>query len=178
MWIPNISTCFVTACVFFTMQSLADIAREEAERRQLLEQQGIEGRIIERRDAGSAPKENQAKALRPSDGQKKASTENAFPKSQASVRRYRAALQKLDRRIRQEEERLVLKRVRLEENRWALPKTGRLSTRSQAADTQERLQKEIDELQIKLKGLRLEREETYEEGRKAGFLPGELEGKN
>jgi hypothetical protein len=168
----------MTACVFLAMQSLADIAREEAERRQQLERQGIEGKVIERRDTQSAPKGNQAKAPQPTEGQKKISAGNASPKSQTSLPRYRAALQRLDRRIRQEEERLELKRVRLGENRWSLPGSGRLSTRSRTADTQERLQKEIDELQIKLKELRQEREETYDEGRKAGFLPGELEGKS
>jgi hypothetical protein len=159
------------------MQSLADVAREEAERRKLLEQQGIEEKIIDRNAIPSAPKEHPAKTTPPSQRQTKASIEKASPGSQVSVRRLRTALQKLDRAIRQDEERLALKRARSEESRWALPKTGRLSAKSRTTDTQERLQKEIDELQIKLKELRLERDETYEEGRKAGFLPGELEGK-
>jgi hypothetical protein len=177
MRIPNIKLCSMTVCVLLNMQSLTDIAREEAERRQRLEQQGIEGKIIEINEASSAQKEHQANAPVSAERQKKTSTENASPKNQATVRRFRSALQKLDRRIRQEEERLAPKRARLEESRWALPKTGRLSTQSRTTDTQERLQKEIDELQIKLKELRQEREETYEEGRKAGLLPGELDGK-
>jgi hypothetical protein len=39
------------------------------------------------------------------------------------------------------------------------------------------LQREIDELESKLKRIRRERQEIYEEGRKAGFLPGELDGR-
>jgi hypothetical protein len=167
----------MTACVLMSMQSLADIAREEAERRQGLEQQGIEEKIINRPAVPSVPKERQAKAPASSERQKKPSTENASSKNQATVRRFRVALQKLDRRIRQEEEHLALKRARSEESRWPLPKIGSLSTQSRTTNTQERLQKDIDELQIKLKELRQEREETYEEGRKAGILPGELEGK-
>jgi hypothetical protein len=167
----------MTACVLISMQSLTDIAREEAERRQRLEQQGIEEKIIERPAVPSVPRERQAKAPASSERQKKPSAENASPKSQATVHRYRATLQKLDRAIRLEEERLSIKRARLEESRWPLPKIGPLSTRNRTPDTQERLQKEIDELQIKLKELRQERKETYEEGRKAGLLPGELEGK-
>jgi hypothetical protein len=167
----------MTACVFLGMQSLADVAREEAERRQQLEQQGIEAKIIEMHSVPSASQEHQTKAPLSPERQKKTSTENAFSKNPTIVRRFRSALQKLDRRIRQEEERLAVKRARLKESRWTLPKTGRLSARSQTADTNEQLQKEIDELQIKLKELHLEREETYEEGRKAGLLPGELEGK-
>jgi hypothetical protein len=173
----NIKSCCMMACVFLGMQSLSDVAREEAERRQRLEQQGIEGKIIEGKSVPSAPKEHQTHAPPPSGRQTKASGENASPKNLATIRRFRAALQKLDRAIRQDEERLALKVARLEENRWALPKTGRLSARSRTTDTQDKLKKEIDELQIKLKELRLEREETYEQGRKAGFLPGELEGK-
>jgi hypothetical protein len=164
--------------MILSMQSLADIAREEAERRQLLEQQGIEAKIIERKEAPSAQKEHQSKALPLAGESKRSSTEKVSAKNQATARRFRVALQKLDRRIRQEEDRLVSLRARLEKSRWALPQIGRLSIQNRTADTQERLQKEIDELQIKIKELRLERDETYEEGRKAGILPGELEGKN
>jgi hypothetical protein len=177
MRIPNIKLCGMTLCVLLNMQSLSDIAREEAERRQWLEQQGIEEKIIERNEAPSAQKERQANASASAERQKKTSIENASPKNQAIVRRFRSALQKLDRRIRQEEERLAPKQSRLEESRWTLSKTGRLSTHSRTTDTQERLQKEIEELQLKLKELHRERDETYEEGRKAGLLPGELEGK-
>jgi hypothetical protein len=177
MRIPNIKLCGMTVCVLLNMQSLTDIAREEAERRQRLEQQGIEEKIIERKEAPSAQEEHRIKAPASSERQKKPSAENDSSKNQATVRRFRAALQKLDRRIRQEEERLAPKRARLEESRWVLPKTGRLSTQNRIIDSRERLQKEIDDLQIKLKELRQEREETYEEGRKAGILPGELDGK-
>jgi predicted RNase H-like nuclease (RuvC/YqgF family) len=168
----------MTACVLLSMQSLADIARKEAERRQWLEQQGIEGKTFERYDVPSASKKNQAKAPPPSEKPKKPSTGSVSPESRVPVGKYRTALQKLDREIRQDEQHLTLLKSRLEKSRWALPKIGRLTTQNRSDDTEARLQKEIEELQIKLKELRLERSETYEEGKKAGFLPGELEGRN
>ena len=42
---------------------------------------------------------------------------------------------------------------------------------------QRRLREQIEELEIKLKYMREERRENYEMGRKAGYLPGDLEGK-
>jgi len=164
-----IQSCFLMVYAFLNMQSLADIARKEADRRQGLEQQGIEGKIFERYNAPSVPQ--------PLEGQKKVSTKSTTLKSRVSVKQFRTQLQKLDRQIRQDEDRLALKQARLVAGRWALPKTGRLSTQNRTADEEARLQKEIDELKVKLKELHLEREEVYEEGRKAGFLPGELEGK-
>jgi hypothetical protein len=167
----------MTACLFLGMQSLTDIAQEEAKRRQLLEQQGIEGKVVDGNALPSVAAENPAKAKAPSEKPKKDSSESSSSKKRASVQKYRAALQKLDRQIRQDEDRLALAQVRLKESRWTLPKSGRLLAGNRTADAEARLQKEIDEWQMKLKELRREREETYEEGRKAGFLPGELEGK-
>jgi uncharacterized protein (UPF0335 family) len=39
------------------------------------------------------------------------------------------------------------------------------------------LREEIEDLELKLKRLQQERSEVYAEGKKAGFLPGELSGK-
>jgi hypothetical protein len=168
----------LATCLALGMQSLGDVAREEAERRRLLEQQGIEGKVIEENAAKSTSKENRASLTDPSENPKKAPAERASSKGRVSARNYRTELQKLDRTIRQNEERLQLLRTRLQAAQWALPKTRKLSTSTRTIDTQERLQKEIDELQIKLKELRRERMETYEEGRKTGLLPGELEGRS
>jgi len=176
MRIFNARSCCLAACMFVGMQSLADIAREEAERRRLVEQEGIESRVIEGRAARKDP-DARTESSQSSERPKGFTTDKPSSGSQISARSYRARLQKLDRAIRQEDERLELKRKRLESERWALPKTGRLSARSKSADVQERLQSEIEELQIKLRELRRERSETWEEGRKAGFLPGELEGR-
>jgi len=45
------------------------------------------------------------------------------------------------------------------------------------ASPQDRLRDRIDDVAIKLKQLQDERFETYEAGKKAGFLPSELEGR-
>ena len=156
------------------MQSLADVAREEAERRRLLEQQGIEGKVFDGDAAQLAPNGNLTISTTPSALPKKERI--ASPKGQTSARSYRTALQKRDRAIRQAEERLESRRARLQAGRWALP-SGRASGRNRTTDTESRLQEEIEDLQAKLKELRQERAEIYEEGRKAGFLPGELDGK-
>ena len=69
------------------------------------------------------------------------------------------------------------KRARLQTEKRANFKSGKASKGAGAENLQNRLQAEIKELQIKLKQLRDERFEVYEAGKRAGFLPGELEGK-
>jgi hypothetical protein len=154
-----------------------DVAREEGERRKRLEEQGIEGRVLDENAAGLA---------RP--GNITTSTERAAPvhmpsvrsdplKGQGSVRSYRSALQKLDRSIQQNEAQLTAKRARMHAEKRANFKSGKASKGAGANDPQRRLQAEIEALEIKLKQLRDERFESYEAGKRAGFLPGELEGK-
>jgi hypothetical protein len=178
MIIRSIKSYSLAACLALGMQSLADIARQEAERRRLLEQQGVEGKVIEEQIAQPAHGENGAALINPSEKQKTTPADRVFPKGRVSKRDYRAELQKLDRAIRQNEERLHLARTRLQAEQRALPKTNKLSASSRTTNPQERLQKEINELQIKLKELHRERTEVYEEGKKAGLLPGELEGRS
>ncbi len=88
----------------------------------------------------------------------------------------RATLQKLDREILRGEERLTLLRARMESARWQLPKVGKIS-RSNNASLSERLRVQIQDLEAKVRQWRRERYETYDVGRKAGYLPGELDGK-
>jgi hypothetical protein len=170
-------SCCIAAFIVLGTQSLADIAREEAERRKLLEQQGIEGKVIESNPASNPSNGSQTISTIPSAESRGKSTRAASRKGQPSVHSFRNALKKLDRTIRQEERRLESRRARLQAERWAPPKVGKLSSRNQSEDTQNRLRAEIEELQLKLKELRRERAEIYDEGKKAGFLPGELEGK-
>jgi hypothetical protein len=170
-------SCWSAAFLILCMQSLADIAREEAERRKLLEQQGIEGKVVEGDAAHLAPNGNLTVSTVASTGSKKPSSQISSQKDKASLRSFRSALQKLDRAIRKDEDRLKSLRARLQAERWAPPKIGRVSSRDQTTDSQDRLKSEIEELQISLKRLREERFEIYESGKKAGFLPGELDGK-
>jgi predicted RNase H-like nuclease (RuvC/YqgF family) len=167
----------MAVCVVMLMQSLADIARREAARRKLLDEQGIEGKVIEGNPVASSSRGNLTLSTPAPAAPQETSKRGASSKSQPALRPFRNALQKLDRTIRQEEKRLETRRTRLQAERWAPPKAGKVTSRNQSEDIQNRLREEIEELQLKLKELRRERAEIYDEGKKAGFLPGELEGK-
>jgi hypothetical protein len=160
-----------------SMQSLADVARKEAERRKLLEEQGIEGKVIEEDAARLASDGSLTLSMPSASPPKNLSRRPVSQKNQPSLRTFRARLETLDRSIQKDEERVRLLQARIKAERWAPPKAGRVSRRANSADSQSRLQQQIEELQIKLKHLRQERSETYDAGKKAGFLPGELEGK-
>ncbi len=88
-------------------------------------------------------------------------------------------LQKLDQAIRKEERQLALKREKLEAGRRTLPGPGPLDARSGGwkREARERLEAEIREIGERLVELRRARADCYDEGRKAGFLPGELDGR-
>jgi hypothetical protein len=162
--------------VVFWMQSLADVAREEAERRKQIDQQGIEVKVFESNNS-LASKGNQTTSTSPRPVSLQNETSSDSRKNRATLKSYRSALQKLDRAIRQDETQLELLRTRLRSEKWALPKVGRISRNSPAADNQAKLQSQIEALQIKLEQARQERMEIYQAGKKDGYLPGELDGK-
>ncbi len=140
-----------------------------------LDEQGIEGKAITADEAQSAAIGHVTVFTRAGLTEPKRAKESGASREHKSVRSYRAALQKLDRAIRQTEERLESRQIRLRSLRWDLPKPGR--GRSDSGNSQSRLQQEIEDLQRKLEPLRQERSEVYEDGKRAGFLPGELSGK-
>ncbi len=157
-------------------QSLAEAARKEAQRRKALEQQGVEGKVV---SAGPAPA---ARTAEPAATERRATPragadQAGLSRTRVSLRSLRTALQKLDRDIRQSEDRLSSLRARMEAEKWKLPKVGRSSRVSASSSAGERLRVQIQDLEAKLKRLRSERYDTYEAGRKAGYLPGELDGK-
>jgi predicted RNase H-like nuclease (RuvC/YqgF family) len=158
-------------------QSLAEIARREGERRMQLDQLGIEGKVIDGNPEQLAPKGNLTVFTPKSPAHKDTPTSSASPKSKPSIRSLRTKLQKLDREIKKGEDSIEMLRTRLHEARWALPKIGKVKEDNQNVALQRRLREQIEELEIKLKYMREERRENYEMGRKAGYLPGDLEGK-
>lgn len=151
-------------------QSLADMARKEAERRKGLER--IEEKVIE---GGSptqlAPGGNLTTSSSPSKGSRR---QRLAGEARASPGPIRNRIRKLDREIAETDERIAALRSRIERERWAPTKAGR---RSQTKDSPERLRTQLQELELRRKRLGQERLETYDQGRKAGFLPGELDGK-
>lgn len=173
----RIRSCSLVFLLMLNMQSLVDVARDEAERRKRLEEQGIEARVIDGNAAGLPRQGNITTSTEPDAAVKIPSTRSDLLKDQGSVRSYRSALQKLDRAIQQNEAQQASKRARMQAEKWANLKSGKASKGTGGENPQIRLQAEIDALQIKLKQLRDERFEVYEAGKKAGFLPGELEGK-
>lgn len=170
-------TCLVTAVVFWGLQSLADIASEEARRRKLLSQSGVEAKVIGA-DSDSICLTRSLTVSTPSSTKSdKKPAQAASSKSRPAIRSFQTALKKLDKAIRKEEEKIQKLHERLRKERWALPKVGRVSGSGLNEEDRARLQAEIEELELKLKQLRRERTATFDDGRKAGYLPGELEGK-
>ncbi len=158
-------------------QSLADVARKENERRTRLEEQGIEGKIIEGNGENLAPNGNLTVFTLGSPAPKNTPVASDSRKDGPSIRALRSKLRKLDREIKQGKERIELLRTRLHAARWALPKVGKVKGSNQNLELQKRIKEQMEELDMKLEYLREERREIYEEGKKAGYLPGELEGK-
>ncbi len=156
-------------------QSLADAARKEAERRLKVDQQGVPVRRIESADLTRVAS---AGAISVSSPELHASLSNARePRAEprASLRSFQARLQKLDRDIAQAEERLKLLRARADAERWAPTKSAKGSRGSGSSPVQDQLRWQILETEGKLADLRRDRSDTFQAGRKAGYLPGELE---
>jgi predicted RNase H-like nuclease (RuvC/YqgF family) len=160
---------------YLPAQSLAEVARREAERRRELDRQGVEAKVIDGDAARLAPNGNVITSS-PVPGLREPDDRRG-PASRDRSRSYRSRIRRLDREIRSAEDRVEALRERLRKERWALPKVGRLSRSSGAANSQERLQGQISALDSKVKQLRRERREVWDEGRRAGFQPGELDGK-
>jgi hypothetical protein len=168
----------MVAFLFLGMQSLSDVAREETERRRLLEQQGIEAKVIVRDSGQRAVNGTIRQEKVPSSTSAKASASSKTNKDRGSARNYRSALQRLDKAILKEEGRLKVRCERLQSMQGVPPRfsTSR-ADRNQTSNNITRLQSEIEDIEENLKQLRQERMEKYEEGLKEGFLPGELDGK-
>jgi len=168
---PRLKSCCLTVLFAFCLQSLADIAREEAERRRRLEQEGIGAKVIDTIPPESAQNGNVSISTSPLPAApKKSSGASGSAREQKSARSFRTALQKLDKAIRQNESKLESRRARLHSERRK-PAGGR-ETRAQ-----DRLEEEIESLEMKLNELRRERSEIYGAGIREGLLPGELDGK-
>ena len=177
MRVANFKSCSLAFLLMFNLQSLVDVAREEGERRKRLEEQGIEARVLDENAVGLARQGNITTSTEPAASVHMPSARSDSSKGQGSVRSYRSALQKLDRAIQQNEAQLAAKRARLQTEKRANFQIGKASKGAEEEKQKIRLQAEIEALQIKLKQLRDERFEAYEAGKRAGFLPGELEGK-
>jgi hypothetical protein len=160
-------------------QTLAEAALREAERRQKLDQQGVLAKRIEATDPGLLAPGGAISTFSPGPGLAlplpTAATQKTEPR--ASLRSFQTRLQKLDRDIRQTEERIKLLRARADAERWTSIKTGKGSRGSAISSAAEQLRWQISELELKLADWRRERSDVFQAGRKAGYLPGELDGR-
>jgi len=177
--------CLLTACIAVAlvsdsavaMESLVDAARREAERRNKIEQLGIEEKVIEGHGACSS-REGNVSIFSSIEVQ----TENPEPVSssstnRSSLRRYRAALKKMDQKIRKDEARLKKLEDRLQSLKERNRRIANPSKLGGNLESQNRTLEQIDNLRADLKQQRKERAEVYDSGKKDGFLPGELDGK-
>lgn len=159
-------------------QSLGELGRKEAERRKNLEERGVQCKVIEGGDPARLARNGNLSTSAPARG-KRNNTASVSPRSAASrsVASFRTALQRLDRQIRQLEDRVSLLDRRAQTERWAPPPVGRISRSGVSAGSEQRIRHEIEDLEIRLRSLKAERLETYDAARRAGFLPGEIDGK-
>jgi hypothetical protein len=157
-------------------QSLGDVARREAERRRKLEQEGKAGKTIADQDLACHGRNGNITLSRPDPPPRQTPSPSSGP-GPRSAASFQNRLRSLDRQIRQTEDKIAFSRERLARERWAPPRTDRLSRRRGTDSSEERLRWQIRSLENKLKSLRQERREVYDAGRKAGLLPGELDGK-
>jgi len=170
----------LTACLLAIpqaqAQSLADAARKEAERRRQLAEQGVEGKVIEANGSGQRST-GSLTTFNPGAGQSARPGTVKEAKNRASLSTYRNQLRKLDREILECEERQSLLRRQAEAERWSLPKSGRRGGAAGSESPREKLLRQAEELEARLKRLRRQRLEVREDARKAGYLPGEIDGK-
>jgi len=151
-------------------QSLADLAKKEAERRKLLEKRGVKAKVITREDLRSGTGNiSQFSRL------EKHSPKGGKPRPRGSVKSYRNRLKKLDRDIRAAEGRIRLLRLRMAAEKRSRDLTIRTGRSARQNSNQDRLHWQILELEAKLKQSKRDRSDTFRAGIKAGFLPGELE---
>ena len=143
-------SCCVAIFVVLGMQSLVEIARQEAERRKRLEQQGIEGKVFEGNPVPSDSNVNVTVWTDPPETPEKTSTREDSSKKKTSPRSFRTAIQKLDRLIKENKDRLKSRRARLQSARWSISTTGRSSGRSKTADSPDKLQRPPDPLNISI----------------------------
>ena len=161
-------------CAAFDLQSLAEAARKEAERRQGLSRQDLKVKRFETCDLAqlapggtislSSPRSDAALPLAA-----------AKPPPRPSLFSFQSRLQKLDRDILQAEDNLKQLQARAESERWSPARAAKGSGGFVLSSSAGQLASQIQELEAKLVRLRLDRSNTFLDGRKAGFLPGELE---
>jgi hypothetical protein len=157
-------------------QSLAEAARREAERRRQLAERGVESRTIALDGRATSKQGSEATQTRRS-GRDNVTAPAKNSRGRGSANSFRDRLQKLEREISECDERYRKTLQLAQAEKWSLPKVLRSGRSQSSSEPLERLKKQSEELAAKLKRLKRQRLDAYEAGRKAGYLPGELDGK-
>jgi len=152
--------------------SLAELARREAERRKEVERTGVAVKEIRSADVHttSTTGGRAAEAGRKDHGDVSI-TRGA---DGGSLRAYRATLERLAREIRVTDERLAALRRRLD---LEMKKQSTIIGGRRDGSAADKLRAQAGDLEQKLRRLQGERRIAYEEGRRAGWQPGELDGR-
>jgi len=158
-------------------QSLADAARAEAERRERVRQLGIEETVIEGNGGCYSGEGNVTLLDPPRTGRTETASAGTSSKDRGSLNRIRSQLQKLDRSIRKEEARLKKLQDRIGVLRRDNLRISDISRIPANEESKRKTLEEIAELEDKLRTLKRERADIYDEGRREGYLPGELQGR-
>ena len=163
--------------IFPGEQSLADAARSEAARREKIRQLGIEETVIEGNGGCYSGEGNVTLSDPPRTAEPERKSTDSPSKDRGSLSRIRSQLQKLDRSIRQEETRLEKLQDRIGELRSDSFRISSLSKIPANEESKRKTLEQIEDLEDKLRVLKRERAEIYDNGRRQGFLPGELQGR-
>jgi len=172
-----VSVLISAAAVAPASQSLAEVARKEAERRQKLDKAGVPEKRIEAGDPALLAPGGSISTSSPNLAAAPASKSAQKAEPRATLRSFQTRLQKLDRDIALAEDRLRMLRAKADAERWAPVQIGKGAKGSGKSSSQEQMRWMILELEGKLAGMRRDRVDTFQAGRKAGYLPGELEGR-
>lgn len=158
-------------------ESLAEAARTEAVRRERVRQLGIEETVIEGNGGCHSGEGNVTLFDPPPAGMTRPELTDSSSKNRGSLARIRSQLQKLDRNIRQEEARLKKLQDRIGKLRRDNLRITNLSKIPVNEESRRKTLEQIGELEDKLRMLKRERTDIYDNGRRQGFLPGELQGR-
>ncbi len=156
-------------------QSLTEVARKEAERRQKIDQQNVQVKKIESADLTSTNSNGTVSVSKTESSSTNLKVPATKPDARATLRSFQIRLQKLDNDIVQAEERLRLLRARAEAERWTVARAPKGSRGAGLITGQDQFRWQILEAEGKLAGLRRDRSDVFQAGRKAGYLPGDLE---
>ena len=155
-------------------QSLSEAARREAERRRLLEEKGVTAKVISEIPASAAAASVTTSAPAYS---RTPSTAGSGKATAPALKSCRSTIERLDRQIREARDRLELLRGRLDAARKEDSELWRPSRTAASRGKAQQVREQVADAETRLSRLREDRLAAWDRCRRAGFLPGEIEGR-